>query len=244
MTSTIAYTAGILSFTAGCIIFFIFVMIFIKYRLNKQRATLFLAISVLTWTLTSWFASGVYFLAYDYENIAHILQNFMYSSVFLGSMGIFFFAANVFFKSKKSWNLIYVLIGIIFILIISLTNSSDPIPFPDTTELDPHYAFILKTEYSILLVIYLLPTFFGTCFISFRTGIRADGTNKVRFYMLGIGLVSVVGVFVCDTIAGLFLEDPMFYAIFLYAQWIFAIISAFTMYLGWIMPGWFKKLVK
>ena len=65
---------------------------------------------------------------------------------------------------------------------------------------------------------------------------------RMGFMMIGYGQIFILCVFICDTIAGFLLHDAGLYGFFIYSQWIFAMVSASCLYIGWILPNWFKSL--
>jgi hypothetical protein len=240
--SLIAYNVGILSIIIGFLMSYIGALLIAKYRQKRQKATLYLMISTFAWALCSWTASVIYLTAGDNVDTAKTVQIFMYGLVFTATIFTYMFARKIFFVVKTQWYKLYVLVGIIAIIIIGLSDSSDTINFPDSTN---YPAINLKTEYSLILVAYILPTLIGIMVVALKTAKKMEEKGYLLgFRLIGFSQFFIFLVFVCDAIASANITDPVLYAFFLYMQWIVALVASICSYVGWALPPWFKRIYK
>jgi hypothetical protein len=240
MNSKIAFNAGILALVAASFTILLAILITKKYLNKKQKATAYLTLAIYFWALTTLTASIIYLFAGNTIELAIKLQVIMYGCVFAANIFTYMFARNVLFKQKTGWWRWYIILGIICILILGIADSSEAIPFPDSTD---YYAIVLKLEYSMILVVYLVPIIIRIVIVAFKTSKRMEQSGyKVGFRLIGWGQIFILCIFICDTIAGFFFDNATMYAIFLYLQWIFGVLASVSLYVGWVLPKWVKNL--
>ena len=240
--SEIAIHVGIYSFLVGVAVLFCGLLVLHRYLERKQKATLYLMFSLFSWVGSAWSASFIYITARDNVTLATYVQVFMYACVFSATIFTYMFARKVIFKAKTTFYIYYTIAGIIAILILAFAPSSEAVNFPDSTD---HPAIVLKFEYSLILMVYLIPTIFKITYEAFKVSKRMEEmVYKVGFRMIGTGQLIILVLFVFDTIAGFNFDNPEVYALSLYMQWTCGLLASVFYYLGWILPNWFKKLFK
>ncbi len=241
-SSNIASNVGILALVVGSIIMYVSIMLMRRNKKTPQKSTVYLTFATISWSIGVLVVSFIYLYAGTYLDLAKIFQVVMYGSIFSGIIFTYMFARNIFFKEHTKFYVVYVILGIIAIVILGITDSSYVDKFPDSVG-GNFPAIILKTEYSIILVVYMIPTLIGIVVGAFRTAKRINEKIYARgFQVIGLGQIFTLLTFVCDTIATVLITDAVGYAVFLYAQWICTLFATICLYVGWTMPGWFKRL--
>ncbi len=238
--SDIAIVAGTLSFIAGVFTFILSLSLIRRYIQRKQKPTIYLTFANLSWSMVCFTASYIYFFAGTRLAQAQIIQIVMYGAVLSATIFTFLFARKIFFKAVTRWYIPYVIVGILALIILALPGSNYVDYFPDDIT---YPAIILNVEYGLVLLIYLIPTMIGITYRAFKTAKKMEEpVFQAGFRTIGYGNIFVLGSFSCDTIASIVITDSLLYGLFLDLQWIFAIVATVLLFLGWTMPGWFKKL--
>jgi hypothetical protein len=240
--SSIAMTAGFMSLAVGLFIALIAVAMFIKYVERKKNSTMYLAISILIWFIAAWSVCIIYFFSGNNLPLAIICQKVVYIMTFFGTMFTFLFATEIFFKIKRIWKILYLLAGLIMILFIIFMDSVAVTEFPDHTG----YPLLnIKLPFVILLVIYIVPTTIGIFYLALRTSRKIEERQyRIGFRVIALGEFMIFLTFISDTLQGIFIENIILYALFLYLTWVFPLAGCVFYYLGYIMPGWFMKWFK
>ncbi len=227
--------AGFMSLIAGMLMIVVLNRnIWKKYKEKRQKPTLYLFYSILGWNITSWCATVVYFIAGYALDIAIIFQKLIYIWIFVGTIWMFLFAREIFFHTKKIWLAIYLAIGAVCIVILAIFELSD-IFF-----LEPeHYpVLILKTEFGIILVGYLVPTFLGIFISAWRSAKRVeDPLYRVGYKFIAWGQLFIIFTFIVDTFRTFAIRELGTGGdVFLVLTWIFPLFGVTFYYLGWILP--------
>ncbi|UYP45509.1 hypothetical protein NEF87_001794 [Candidatus Lokiarchaeum ossiferum] len=237
--SSIAIIAGCLSSVATIITIFIFTLILQKYFTRKKKNTLYLACSVLCWDLAFLAATIIYFFSEINLEMVIWCQKIVYCGVFLGIMFSFQFSQEIFFSLKKNVIYFYWIIGVIIILFTLILNSVNVAEFMDGSG---YPLLTISLAFSILVVIFILPTILGIIISSLKIASRTEvGEFSLGFRIIALGQSMILLTFVADTLASIFIAQINVYALLLYLTWIFPMIAIICYYLGWIMPNWFKK---
>lgn len=231
--SSIALTAGIISSAMGVIMLIVGIRLFIQYLKKKNIAGLFLCLSVFGFTFTVWCSVITYLIAGIDPNAAVIFQKLIYVFVFLGTMFTYLFASRIFFEPKKIYSAIYLIIGVVAIFLIALTNSSDTDVFPDGSN---YPLYTLNITYSIVLVLFIIPTALGVFWVAWRLSNKVDNKrDRKRFRLIAIGQLMIPVTFIIDTLSSVFITILFLYALFLYLTWVPPAIAAICYDLGWIV---------
>ncbi len=240
-TSTIATIAGILSLCIGVFMLVVCFMFVYRYTKRKAKSVLFLALSTFSWLGGTWSATVIYLVAGWNVDVAIVSQKLVYAFVFAGTIFTLYFAYEIFYeKAKRTFLQLYTIAGVAIIAVMLATDSVDRQGFfPD----EPTYPLMtIGIEYSIILVIFILPVVLGIFVVALK--MRARTTDKVAKAGLGLiagGQFSILLTFVADTLGTVFITDIILYPVFLYATWIFPLLGVLMYYMGWIMPEWLKK---
>ncbi|MHA1112264.1 MAG: hypothetical protein ACTSRE_14250 [Promethearchaeota archaeon] len=240
--SPIAVTAGILSIASAAFIFFICILILFRYIKRKKINTLYLAISILFWGLGCIFASNIYLLAET--NLTWVIwcQKLVYVCVFLGIMFTYQFSQGIFLQNKKMIMLIYWAIGLIVIILTLALPSVEIGVFPDGSN---YPLLTIKIAFSILVVVYLLPTIISVIVKALQTANKIEDRGyKFGFRVISVGQFMIIFTFIVDTIATIVIDNIQLYSVMLYLTWIFPLIGVVCYYIGWILPNWVKKIMK
>jgi len=234
LISSIALTAGIISILVGCLMSFASYNIFKLYRKKKKIEGLFLALSVISYTLVTFSAAAVYLLSGASLIVGDIFQKLIYTFVFLGTIFTFLFASRIFFKPKNWQFWLYLTIGFFALSIIIFSNSSNILTFPDSSE---YPLFILKTEYAIILVGFLFPTSIGVFISARKLSKRVEGDiYKKAFNYISYGIILIPITFIIDAIASIFINNEILYAFFLYLTWAPPPIASYFYFRGYLLP--------
>ena len=238
--SPIALTAGYLSLIAGICGILLIIGILKKYIERKKKPTLLLLLSIMSYMITCFAASVIYFQAGTNLELAIIAQKIVYAGVFFGVMFMFFFASMVFFKPNKIFITIYSITGFILILVLFLTDSVVITEFPD----DSGYPLLnINLTFVIITVVYIFPTVLSVLVVTIRTAWRIEEKEyRIGFWIIALGQIGMILVFVMDVLQGASTGNLELYALFLNLTWILTFASMVCYYLGWIMPKWFIGL--
>ncbi len=241
-SSNIAMSVGYLAIGLGVIVTYLSVLLMIRYKKKPEKATAYITFANLSWAIACFTASVIYLFGGNNLVIGTVFQVIMYGSIFTATIFTYMFARKNFFKEKTKFYIVYILLGIVAIVILGVFKTSDEIRFPDSVD-GNYWAIILKTEYSLILVAYLIPTIIGITVTVFKSAARvADNLYARGLQVIGYGQIFILGSFIADTIATLAITDITGYAISLFVQWICALIASICLYVGWTMPGWFKAM--
>jgi hypothetical protein len=237
-------SAIIMSLIGGILILIIATRILAKWKEKRQKATLFLFVSILAWVGGCWSAMGIYSLAEINTNAAILLQKSVYSFVFAGGMFMFLFGCEIFFHFKsKLVRPLYFILGCAFIVLVLTLDSVDVQYFP--AEYVNYPLLSIKIEFSIILVLYLVPILVGISVLAIRASKKLeDRVYAIGYRFIAYGNLSILAIFVVDALSTEAQGFYIAYAVLLNFTWILPIIAAFCSYLGWTLPDWFRGLVK
>lgn len=236
--TSVGIAAGIFSLAVGCAMVVIAGKILQRYREKKQRATLYLLLSILGFIGSSWFGTATYFLAPEAIEAARVTNKLIYTCVFLGTIFTYLFASKIFFQPKKWHNALYITIGIACIVLINATESSE------LQYIGEYPVLLLRIYYSAVLLGFMVPTFLGIFLVALRTSRKVeDPLYQAGYRMIAYAEIQPLLTFVADACASLFMDVPTIYTLFLMLTWIFPGIAAVFYYLGWILPQWFRDRV-
>lgn len=240
LLSIIATIAGYMSLISAFFMFLLIIPIIKRYLDRKKINTLYLVFSIFSWLIATVSAGIIYFFADTHLNLSIWAQKIVYSGVFLGCMFLFQFSQGIFLFNQKKIIHLYWVIGTIIILLTLLLNSVEIGQFPDDSN---HPLLTIKLLYSILVVIFLIPTIISIFVKALQTASKVDDmAYKFGFRVIAIGQIMVILTFLIDTIASLVVNNPNLYSWMLYLTWIFPLLACIFYYLGWIMPRWLKEL--
>jgi hypothetical protein len=237
--SNIALLAGLISGTMVFFVLYVGLQLFKLYKKKKNKTSLYLCLSIFSYLFTILSATIVYLCTGFSNTIGLIFQKGIYLGVFLSMMLTFLFASNIFFTPTRLQSSIYYIIGVISILILTIFDSSIISEFPDDSE---YPLILLKIEYGILLVAYILPTSLGIYIAGMRVSKRTeDKMFRKSFRYISIGNLMVPLTFIFDTISTTFINNVFVYSLFLYLTWIPPVIATFLYYKGYTLPYKEKK---
>ncbi|MHA1672693.1 MAG: hypothetical protein ACTSYI_03615 [Promethearchaeota archaeon] len=237
--SSIATTAGIMSLFATFVAFLILIPVFQRYLTRKKKNTLFLAGSIMSWLATFIFATNIYFFSEANLDWVILCQKLVYVGVFLGTMFTFQFSQEIFFNLQKKWIFLYWGLGLVVIFLTLVLDSVEIAVFPDGSN---YPLLTISLAFSIMVVIYILPTLFGIFYYALQTAKKIDDKSyRMGFKIIALSQIMIFATFIADTLASLMTTMVNLYALLLYLTWIFPLIAVVCYYLGWIMPNWFRK---
>jgi hypothetical protein len=232
--SNIALVAGLISTVMATIMFLIGLRLLRLTIKKKKRAGFFLVLSIFSWTSTAASASIVYLTAELNPYSADLFQRLIYVFVFLGAIFAFLFGNDVFYKAKPKLSLLYIATGITLIIIFLIAPINEITVFPDGSNY-PLYSVSLV--FGMILVGYLFPTIIGISWIALKISNKMeDDLYKRGFKIIAIGQLIIPLTFIMDTLASLFISEPVLYPLFLYLTWVFPPIGAFSYNYGWTLP--------
>ncbi len=234
-------SSTIMSAIAGILVLICAIRILQKWREKHQRATLYLFISILAWVGGCWSAMVLYPIAEIETPVAVILQQFVYAFVYIGGMFMFLFGCEIFFHFKsKVYRPVYFLIGCVCIAITFLFESVDIQFFPGY---GTYPLLSIKIEFSIILVLYLLPILLGISFVAIRASKKLeDRVYAVGYRFIAYGNLSILLIFIIDALSTEAQGEPILYAVLMNFTWILPIIAALCSYVGWTLPEWFRSI--
>jgi len=238
-------SATIMSLIAGILIFIIAIEILLKWKTKRQNATLFLFFSILAYAGGCLSAMGIYSLAGTALDIAIFLQKMTYTFVLAAGIMMFLFGVQIFFHFKKKlYPILYVLLGIIFIISVLILDSVEwKYNLPGYGNDYPLLS--IKLEYSIFLVIYLVPVLVGIAFLAIRASKKLeDRVYAIGYRFIALGNLLILTTFIIDAISTASQGEFIAYAITLNFTWIVPIIAAFCSYIGWTLPDWFRTIIE
>ncbi|MBD3352032.1 MAG: hypothetical protein GF364_11150 [Candidatus Lokiarchaeota archaeon] len=237
--SIIALTAGIISGIMGLLMLLIGLKLYNLYQKNPKKEGLYLCLSIFSFIITTWSATIVYLSAGSSLIVAQIFQKSIYTFVFIGIMLTFLFASKIFFTPKKELFVAYIVLGIACILILVAFPTSEVDNFPDSAD---YPLLLLKLEYGILLVLYILPTAFGIFWIGMKVSKKVDDPiSKTSFRYISTAQLMIPLTFTFDTIASLFMNNIYVYSIFLYLTWVPPVVAAYLYDRGYTLPERARK---
>ena len=206
-----------------------------KYREREKDATLFLAIGFFSYSLSVWSTSiGKYLQFYSdvsFEEKAYsdFTISFAYCLTAITSVFIFAFVNEIFLDGKKPLLLFYAILNGVTIGMILVTNSLDAGTYEAIFPFVVYHAVLSLVPNGLLI-------YFG-----FKEASAQDEkVPKAGFTLIGLFGVLSIMVFV------FFAIDIQWktYSPAYYAGWITAGITTLCGYIGYIMPDWFKRLIK
>lgn len=152
------------------------------------------------------------------------------------------FSQGIFLFNKKFINIIYWSIGLIIIILTLALDSVEFSVFPDGSN---YPLLTIKLAFSILVVVYILPTIFSIIFKALQAAnTTTEKGYKFGFRVISVGQIMIIFTFIADTIATIVINNVQLYAAMLYLTWIFPLIGVVCYYIGWILPKWVKKIMK
>ena len=239
--SSIALISGYLALFSAFVILIVNLVLIKKYREKKRTSTLYLILSIFGWMGAILSAMIIYWIAGFNLDVAIFFQKLVYAFVFGATILTFLFASKVFFEPKKLLVYIYIAIGATMVLLMLIDDSVEITTFPDGSG---YPLLTIDLLYSLLIVVYVVPTVLGICVVAIRLSRKVEGLEKLAFKIIGIGQIMLLLTFVIDTLATVFIDDLGLYSMFLYLTWIAPMIASIFYYLGWTLPMWFKKAIK
>ncbi len=237
--TSIGIFAGIISIIAGFLIMLVDLKVWGKYKEKKQKPTLYLFFAIMGWVIASWDATVVYISAGFALEVAQVFQKIMYAGVFIGTIFMARFAAEIFFHIKKKWMWIYIGIGIGLVAILAI------FPLSEVVDLGGYPVLLLNLDFSLVLVAYLFPTFLGIFIMARRASRKIeDPIYQVGYIFIALGNLIPIATFIIDTIATIVIDDAVLYPLFLALTWVFPLFGAIMYYLGWILPDGLRKRIE
>jgi hypothetical protein len=206
-----------------------------KYREREKDATLFLAIGIASYGFSVWASSiGKYIQFYSdvsFEEKAYsdLTISFAYCFTAVTSVFIFAFVNEIFLDGKKPLLLLYGILNGVTIGMILTTTGLDPGTY------DAIFPFVV---YHVILS--LIPNGLLIYFGFKEASAQEEKVPKAGFTLIGLFGVLSIMVFV------FFAIDVQWktYSPAYYAGWITAGITTLCGYIGYIMPDWFKRLIR
>ena len=232
------------------ILIYITTLLFIKYQQRKKKPNLYLGLAFLNFTLASmttaigrWagFFSPVSYLELSITDLTTVTS---YIFIALSSCFAVAFVDSIFIHKGLDFALIFfllngVIIGLILVQIyywIYVDRSFGLIRKPAVN--------LIVVAVSVLaLIAYVLITVF-----SFRESRLTDE----RLHKIGFNLIGMYGIFIPMLFVAFAIDTVLIssvetfangYSPMYYLGWVFAIVGLSLGYLGYIMPGWFRKLI-
>jgi hypothetical protein len=152
------------------------------------------------------------------------------------------FSQDIFLFNKKYVIYIYWIAGMIVIILTLVLDSVDIGEFPDGSD---YPLLTIKLAFSLLVVVYILPTIISIIIKAlYASKTMEEKGYKFGFRVISIGQFMIIATFIVDTVATLVINNIAVYSAMLYLTWIFPLFGVICYYIGWIMPNWFKKMMK
>lgn len=212
------------------------ILIFKKYRERRNKATLYLAIAVLSLALAIWASGGAKIIEfYKTSNFDKDIASFgiVVAYIFTALANVFSmaFIAVIFLNENPHIPIIFAILNGITMgmLIVNLSFSEDA------------YSNILI--YLIWHIFMSLYIYISLAVYSFKESKKSDekipqtGFKLIGFYGVFVALVFIL--FIIDLVLGMVTDSG--YTPFYYMAWISAAISSLFAYLGYVMPNWLKN---
>lgn len=238
--SNIALAAGMISGCMGILTLIVGIRLYHLYLKKKRIEGLYLCLSVFSYLFTILSATIVYLGAGISISLAVVFQKGIYVGVFLSMMFTFLLGSKIFFTPKKILAQIYFIVGIIAVLIIVIFDSSEISVFPDGSG---YPLLILKIEYGILLVGYIIPTVLGISIIGLKVSKKTeDPVFKKSFLYISYGILTVLLTFVFDQISSSFKTHLFVYSLFLYLTWVPPVFGVILYDRGYTLPDRMRSM--
>ncbi|MCP4762879.1 MAG: hypothetical protein GY870_13960, partial [archaeon] len=212
--SMIAFLAGCMSLSAGILALMMGLNLLRHFFKNKKIAGFFLTLSVFGWVGMAISATMIYWasepsslgLGIGGLEFAIISQKMVYIFVFFALMCMYLFGSKILFETKKVYTAFYLALGIILMILIFISDSvSSTDSFPDAN----YPLLTLEFEYSLLIIVYVIPTLLTIMIISMRLSRKVEEQmQKVRFKVIASGQLMILCSFIVDTLATVFLDEP------------------------------------
>ncbi|MCG3219351.1 MAG: hypothetical protein KAR35_10110 [Candidatus Heimdallarchaeota archaeon] len=206
-----------------------------KYREREKDATLYLSIGIVFYSFSVWASSvgkWIQFyssVTFEEESYSDLTISFAYCFAAVTSVFVFAFVNEIFLDGKKPLLLFYGILNGITIGMILTNTGLDP----DTYDII--FPFVLYHA-----VLSLVPNGMLIYFGFKEASAQEEKIPKAGFTLIGFFGVFSIMVFI------LFAIDVqwMSYSPAYYAAWITAGFATLCGYIGYIMPNWFKRLIR
>ncbi len=243
----------IFEFIVFIIILYLSKLIYSKYKERKTIPTLFLALALFSIALAPFIAfTGLFSwmilwiingfnptLSPDYYSISMPI-GFLF--VILYDIFLIFFTIHIFWDKNNKKAIPFIIVGIIIAILLFLPNNYYGVD-PGPNDPPSIRAYTQGVYFIYNLIIYIIVAIFA-----FREAIRIEErVYKIGFECIAFAQLSNIIIFLsflCDAIILLFNPASPGYSIFVVIAWIFAVVSSILVYLGFILPDWFKKLIQ
>ncbi|MCP4762878.1 MAG: hypothetical protein GY870_13955 [archaeon] len=215
---------------------------------NKSTAGLLLTLSVIFWAISAYCSTYVYYTTGRGPNpipeLTKIVQIIMYSCVFIATMFTYLFASLIFFKPKKWFTILYIIVGIICLILLFDPNTAlMPGEIYENIPGVENYQTLLLSDFgSIILLIYVGVTTVSLLIITLKLRKRTPKKlDKLRMLYAAMGQLMILITFTCDALASVFQDTLFLYALFLWLTWIVPNFAVFFYYAGWTVPAWVQR---
>ncbi|TFF96187.1 MAG: hypothetical protein EU547_06715 [Promethearchaeota archaeon] len=253
-TPNLHLSALIFELTTSILVLIIALLIFKKWRERKTKATLFLSIALFSISIAALFAfSGLFgwLISWVLNGFSETYSPLYYQfSLPLGYLFVIpydlflaLFTIWIFLDKKYKKIIPFLIAGIIIGALLFLPTNYWGVDPEATT--DPTSTRIIIMG---LFLLYNVVVYIFLAFYAFRESRKTeDKVYRTGFRVIALGQIANIIVFVfflLDSILILFNPGSPGYSIFIDLAWITAIIASFLFYLGFILPNWFRKIIK
>jgi hypothetical protein len=213
-----------------------------KYRERKVRPPMFLAIVFVILTIAVFMlAAGLIEAWHDgyFGDLYRITLPFGYSAIIVADVVLLRFTNEILQKGNKLI-LAVLIIGLAIIVVLWLPmNFWGSSPGPGQVS--------IRTYSTLALVAYSFIIYIDIISVAGRAShATEDHVMKHGLQLMVVAIFCMIGFFVMliiDTLLIITNINPAGYSIFVYFAWVFAIVFYISMYLGLVMPPWFKKAI-
>ncbi|MHA1143300.1 MAG: hypothetical protein ACTSRW_01040 [Candidatus Helarchaeota archaeon] len=223
-----------------------------KWRERRTVATLYLSLALFALSaaifiaftgLASWYFTWVLALySYVPSTIYYRMSLPLgYTLVIVYDAFLFLFTIQIFLGGRQKLAIPVLIIGVLLIMLLFLPNNYYGVERLPT---DPPS---IRTIVQGLYLLYNVAIFGILGLKSYKASRDAgEKVSRVGFQTIAMSQVINISIFVfflMDAIVILLIPFSPGYSFFIYLAWIFAFIAGFFVYLGYILPPWFRKLI-
>ncbi|MHA1309663.1 MAG: hypothetical protein ACTSWR_10335 [Candidatus Helarchaeota archaeon] len=230
------------------------IIIFKKWRERRIKATLYLSIALMSISIASFIGfTGLlsWFMLYISSGFTSTYSPLYYqislplAYLFVIPYDIFLilFTIQIFLNKNDKKVIPFLAVGVIIAVLLFMPNNywgTNPIPMIDPPS--------IRTIVMALFLLYNVVIYIILAFYAFRESrITKEKLHKIGFNAIGLGQILNILVFMfflMDSIVLLFNPASPGYTIYIDLAWISALSASFMFYIGFILPNWFRKIIK
>ncbi len=222
------------------VFFYLSLRLGLRYKQRRAAATRNLFLSFFSYFLAAlvlFMTKSIEHFTKGEEDVSSLGINSGYAFSALGNLFLFYFTLNIFFKEEKPYfrEIITLATGIIegFLLIFIFTTESPFVEIPGVyfpTHLLIWYGLLASTIFLVL---------FYKALSEWKNAVNP--VPKMGFLIIALCAIFELLVFIFFIFDSFY---PAGYSPFYYLAWFSASIAGFFAMIGYLMPGWFKKLIE